>query len=238
MPRRPTSCGSLAELLQAPVMTTFDGKSAFPEDHALALGPGGGTFTGHGRHFLHKSDLVLGDRLQLYPARHRHPGHCRPARRSSTRPTTRATCTRPSPPISGSSATPSSCSAQLIEAVRDRLNGKTRSNAVAQELAGKREEWLARWQGEAAFGRAPDQPLPGDLGVHARRRPGRGASSPTIPAARASSSTRSTGRPGRAAISAGASRTSSAPGWASRSAPRSPRPTSSASTSWATPRSA
>jgi acetolactate synthase I/II/III large subunit len=25
----------LAELLQAPVMTTFDGKSAFPEDHAL-----------------------------------------------------------------------------------------------------------------------------------------------------------------------------------------------------------
>ena len=50
----------LAELLQAPVMTTFDGKSAFPEDHALALGPGGGTFTGHGRHFLHKSDLVLG----------------------------------------------------------------------------------------------------------------------------------------------------------------------------------
>ncbi len=41
-------------------MTTFDGKSAFPEDHALALGPGGGTFTGHGRHFLHKSDLVLG----------------------------------------------------------------------------------------------------------------------------------------------------------------------------------
>ena len=35
----------------------------------------------------------------------------RPARRSSTRPTTRATCTRPLPPISESSATPSSCSA-------------------------------------------------------------------------------------------------------------------------------
>ena len=97
----------LAELLQAPVMTTFDGKSAFPEDHALALGSGGGTFTGHGRHFLHKSDLVLGDRLQLYPPRHRHPGIAARQEDTSMRPTTRATCTRPLPPISGSSAMPS-----------------------------------------------------------------------------------------------------------------------------------
>ena len=43
---------SRAEVLQAPVMTTFDGKSAFPEDHALALGPGGGTFTGPGGAFI------------------------------------------------------------------------------------------------------------------------------------------------------------------------------------------
>src|SRR4051794_6633365 len=51
----------LAELLQAPVMTTVDGKSAFPEDHALALGSGGNTFTGPGRLFLHtKTDLIFG----------------------------------------------------------------------------------------------------------------------------------------------------------------------------------
>src|SRR5438045_9031363 len=31
----------LARLLDIPVMTTTDGKSAFPEDHALALGSGG-----------------------------------------------------------------------------------------------------------------------------------------------------------------------------------------------------
>ena len=31
---------ALAELLDTPVMTTIDGKSAFPEDHALALGLG------------------------------------------------------------------------------------------------------------------------------------------------------------------------------------------------------
>jgi len=36
----------LADLLQAPVMTTVDGKSGFPEDHPLALGSGGNTFKG------------------------------------------------------------------------------------------------------------------------------------------------------------------------------------------------
>jgi thiamine pyrophosphate-dependent acetolactate synthase large subunit-like protein len=50
----------LAELLQAPVLTTVDGKSAFPEDHALALGSGGNVFSGPGQHFLHnRADLVL-----------------------------------------------------------------------------------------------------------------------------------------------------------------------------------
>lgn len=46
----------LAELLQAPVMTTVDGKSAFPETHALSLGSGGNTFTGSGRLFLSCKD--------------------------------------------------------------------------------------------------------------------------------------------------------------------------------------
>ncbi len=59
----------LAELLQAPVMTTVDGKSAFPEDHALALGSGGNGFTGHGAHFLYsRADLILATRHWTEPA--------------------------------------------------------------------------------------------------------------------------------------------------------------------------
>src|SRR5687767_2879900 len=50
---------ALAELLDIPVMTTTDGKSGFPEDHPLALGSGGIVYTGHGRHFLHESDVVF-----------------------------------------------------------------------------------------------------------------------------------------------------------------------------------
>ena len=52
MPKPSDELVRLAELLQAPVMTTVDGKSAFPEDHALALGTGGDGFTGRARMFL------------------------------------------------------------------------------------------------------------------------------------------------------------------------------------------
>ena len=95
----------LAELLQSPVMTTVDGKSAFPEDHALALGSGGNSFTGQGAHFLYaKADLILGIGTGL----NRHPLTTPPlptARASSTPPTTRATCTRATRPRWHCSAT-------------------------------------------------------------------------------------------------------------------------------------
>ncbi len=49
----------LAELLQAPVMTTLLGKSAFPEDHPLSLGTGAVTTTGPVAEFLKKADVVF-----------------------------------------------------------------------------------------------------------------------------------------------------------------------------------
>src|SRR6266545_2918463 len=48
------------ELLQAPVMTTMEGKSAFPEDHPLALGTGGPAVTGQTLHYLREADVVFG----------------------------------------------------------------------------------------------------------------------------------------------------------------------------------
>ncbi len=51
----------LAELVQAPVLTTLNGKSAFPEDHPLALGTGGGlSRPATVDHFLGRADLVVG----------------------------------------------------------------------------------------------------------------------------------------------------------------------------------
>ncbi len=50
----------LAEFLQAPVMTTLPGKSAFPEHHPLAVGSGGTSTTLGVHRFLTRADLVCG----------------------------------------------------------------------------------------------------------------------------------------------------------------------------------
>src|SRR5262249_12594059 len=50
----------LAELLEAPVMTTLEAKSAFPEDHPLSLGAGGPVVTGTTLHYLREADVVFG----------------------------------------------------------------------------------------------------------------------------------------------------------------------------------
>jgi thiamine pyrophosphate-dependent acetolactate synthase large subunit-like protein len=49
-----------AELVNVPVMTSLSGKSAFPEDHALALGTGGNTGTLMVDRFLQTTDFILG----------------------------------------------------------------------------------------------------------------------------------------------------------------------------------
>jgi len=54
------SLKELAELLGTPVATSLQGKSAFPEDHPLALGAGGNAFPPTVPHFLEKADLIFG----------------------------------------------------------------------------------------------------------------------------------------------------------------------------------
>ncbi len=50
----------IAEYLQAPVMTTLAGKSAFPENHPLSVGTGASSTTKGVHHFLSRADLVFG----------------------------------------------------------------------------------------------------------------------------------------------------------------------------------
>jgi acetolactate synthase I/II/III large subunit len=50
----------LAELLEAPVTTSLEGKSAFPENHPLSLGSGGRSMPRTVRHYLDQADVVFG----------------------------------------------------------------------------------------------------------------------------------------------------------------------------------
>src|SRR5918998_1553563 len=50
----------LAELLEAPVTTSLEGKSAFPEDHRLSLGSGGRAVPQPVHHFLQNADVICG----------------------------------------------------------------------------------------------------------------------------------------------------------------------------------
>jgi acetolactate synthase-1/2/3 large subunit len=54
------SLKEFVDVLQAPVMTSLQGKSAFPEDHPLSLGSGGRSFPKTVHHFLQKADVVFG----------------------------------------------------------------------------------------------------------------------------------------------------------------------------------
>ncbi len=51
---------ALAELLGAPVCTSLEGKSAFPETHELALGSGGAAMPKMVRSFLDNADVIFG----------------------------------------------------------------------------------------------------------------------------------------------------------------------------------
>src|SRR5262245_4275521 len=50
----------LAELLEAPVTTSLQGKSAFPETHPLSLGSGGRSISHQLHHFLTNADVIFG----------------------------------------------------------------------------------------------------------------------------------------------------------------------------------
>jgi len=58
--RATTELRALAELRAIPVMTTMNGKSAFPEDHPLALGAAGASGTEMAARFLEAADLIVG----------------------------------------------------------------------------------------------------------------------------------------------------------------------------------
>ena len=146
---------ALAELLDVPVMTTTDGKSAFPEDHPLALGSGGIVYTGQGRHYLHDSDVILALGTSL--TKHNITTPILPAGKrlihatNDARDLNKANDTALA--ILGDAKL---ILAQLIEVVKDRLGGKARRTEARQTIARLRNEWLGKWEAKL---RSTERPI-------------------------------------------------------------------------------
>ncbi len=148
---------ALAELLDAPVMTTTDGKSAFPEDHALALGSGGTVYTGHGRHFLHECDVIFAVGTSL--TKHNISTPIIPDGKKIIQVTNDARDLNKAHPTEIPILADAKLAlGQMIEAVKQRLGGKRHDTGARPVMARLKAEWLARWEGKLRSTERPINP--------------------------------------------------------------------------------
>jgi acetolactate synthase I/II/III large subunit len=148
----------LAELLQIPVMTTLEGKSAFPEDHPLALGTGGGgVMSGPSHHFLSQADVVFGIGCSF--TRHGMASNI-PTGKTIIHATNDERDLNKNyaadHPILGDAKL---VLRQFIDAARDLLGTRARrEGAVAGEVRQARETWLKEWMPKLTSNEVPITP--------------------------------------------------------------------------------
>jgi acetolactate synthase I/II/III large subunit len=148
-----------AELLQLPVMTTMEGKSAISEHrHPLALGSGSGVMSGPVHQFLRDADLVFAIGTSM--TRHGMVTPIPPGK-------TIVQATNDPVDLQKSYAVEHALLGdarlvlrQLIDCARDRLAGKPArpERDVAAEIAAVREEWLAGWIAKLTSDEVPINP--------------------------------------------------------------------------------
>ena len=137
---------ALAELLEAPVMTTLPGKSAFPENHPLSLGSGGIGIGEHLWHFLQNADFIFGIGCSFTRSSF---ATAMPKGKKIAHATLDPGDINKDVPVDLAAIGDSGLTldALLLE-VKDRLKGKTRDRlaSVTREIRSHREEWLAKWK--------------------------------------------------------------------------------------------
>ena len=147
----------LAELIQAPVMTTMAGKSAFPEKHALALGSGSGVMSRSVYHFMNQADVVFGIGTSL--TKHGMVMSV-PAGKTLIHATNSSIDLDKNYavdyPILGDAKL---VLQQFVEACKDLLSTRQRDRStVAQEIASVREAWLSEWRAKLTSSQSPMTP--------------------------------------------------------------------------------
>jgi thiamine pyrophosphate-dependent acetolactate synthase large subunit-like protein len=149
---------TLAELVEAPVMTTLGGKSAFPENHPLALGSGGIGIGGHLWHMLQNADFIFGIGCSFTRTSFGTP---MPKGKKIAHATLDPYAINKDVPVDLAAVGDAGLTldALLLE-VKDRLKGKSRDRlaGVTRQIAGLREEWLGQWKHRLAADTTPLSP--------------------------------------------------------------------------------
>jgi thiamine pyrophosphate-dependent acetolactate synthase large subunit-like protein len=150
---------ALAELLEAPVCTSLQGKSAFPEDHPLALGAGGRAYPATVAHFLREADVIFGIGCSFtrtnYGVRIPYEG------KTIIHATLDPADLNKDVPISHALLGDARLTlAALYEAVSERLGGKPRGRLpeVVAEIRRVRDAWLAQWMPKLTSDEVPLTP--------------------------------------------------------------------------------
>ncbi len=150
----------LAELLEAPVTTSLQGKSAFPENHPLSLGSGGRSIPKMVHDFLAQSDVIVGIGCSFATTTYGVPMP-RDGDRTIIHATLDPEDLAKDLPVQDALLGDARLTLEAIVAeVRDRLNGQTRGRAaaVAQEIAAFKQEWLAQWMPRLTTDETPLSP--------------------------------------------------------------------------------
>ncbi|GAC1312930.1 MAG: thiamine pyrophosphate-requiring protein [Chloroflexota bacterium] len=151
----------LAECLEAPVTTSLEGKSAFPEDHPLYLGAGGRSIPHAVRVFLDRSDLVFGIGCSFATTNF----GVRQPKVDGERKFVHATLdpTDINKDIPADAAVIGDAQlvldALLVE-VKDRLKGQARGRTpgISAEITSINAAWLQQWMPKLRFDGAPLNP--------------------------------------------------------------------------------
>jgi acetolactate synthase I/II/III large subunit len=135
----------LAELLEAPVMTTLGGKSAFPESHPLSLGSGGIGISKALYTFVQNADLVFGIGCSFTRSSFATP---MPKGKKIAHATLDPADINKDVPVELAAIGDAGLTLDAILAeVKDRLHGKPRDRlaAVTRQIRGLKEEWMGQW---------------------------------------------------------------------------------------------
>ncbi len=134
----------LAELLEAPVTTSLQGKSAFPETHPLSLGSGGRSISKQLHHFLKNADLIFGIGCSFATTNY---GVAMPKGKRIAHATLDPTDINKDVPVELALVGDAGLTLQaLLAEVKDRLKGgpRGRFGDVTQEIKNLKTEWLAQ----------------------------------------------------------------------------------------------